>query len=99
VETSEEQSGTTRLWFCLVSYLGPDDTYRCVDRMRPQLQAIVNQGFKGEALIAAMNFIFARLLRDRGGSDEPLLRCTEDFTKLPSALRNKPCPATSSSKR
>ena len=30
----------------------PDDGFRCVDHMKPKLQEIINQGFRGEALIA-----------------------------------------------
>jgi hypothetical protein len=62
--------------------------------MKPKLQGIINQGFQGEALIAAMTLTFAELLRERGGSDEPLLRATEVFTKLPSAARKQTWDAT-----
>jgi hypothetical protein len=30
-----------------------DDGFCCVDHMRPELQEIINQGYRGEALIAA----------------------------------------------
>jgi hypothetical protein len=66
-----------------------DDGFRCVDRMKPKLQEIINQGFRGEALIAAMTLTFAELLRERGGSDKPLLRATEAFTKLPAVARKQ----------
>ena len=67
----------------------PDDGFRRVDHMKPKVQEIINQGFRGEALIAAMTLTFAELLRKRGGSDEPLLRAMDVFTKLPAVARKQ----------
>jgi hypothetical protein len=66
-----------------------DDATACVDRMRPQLQKIINQRFRGEALICAMTTSFAELLRERGGSEEPLTRAMAAFTQLPAVARRQ----------
>jgi hypothetical protein len=57
--------------------------------MKSKLQKIINQGFRGKALIAAMTLTFAELLCERGGSDEPLHRAMEVFTKLPAMARKQ----------
>jgi len=66
-----------------------DDALLCVDRMRPGLQKIINQRFKNDALICAMTTTFAELLRERGGSEEPLIRAAATFSKLPPATRDQ----------
>lgn len=69
----------------------PEDGLRCVSRLKPKLQEVINQGFRGEALRAAMTLTFAELLRERGGSDEPLLRAIEVFTRnCRQRLANRP---------
>jgi hypothetical protein len=66
-----------------------DDAVRCIDRMRPELQNVINRCSGGDALMAAMSISFAELLRDRGGDDEPLLRTMKVFTKFPSKVRKE----------
>ena len=66
-----------------------DDAYLCVDRMQPELQKIINQHFRGEALICAMTTTFAGLLKERGGSDEAITRAVEAFAQLPAAVRKE----------
>jgi hypothetical protein len=66
-----------------------DDAVVCVDRMRPELQKIINQRFRGEALICALTTSFAELLRERGGSEEPLTRAMAVFTQLPAVARGQ----------
>lgn len=66
-----------------------DNALLCVDRMQPGLQNIINQDFKGAALICAMTTAFAELLRERGGSDEPLTRAMAAFSQLPAATREQ----------
>jgi hypothetical protein len=66
-----------------------DNALLCVERMRRTLQNIINQRFKGEALVCAMTTTFAELLRERGGSDEPLTRALGAFSQLPAATREQ----------
>jgi hypothetical protein len=66
-----------------------EDAVVLVDRMRPELQKIINQRFRGEALICAMTTSFTELLRERGGSGEPLTRAMAAFTELPAVARGQ----------
>lgn len=66
-----------------------DDALLCVDRIQPELQNIINQRFRTEALICAMTIAFAELLRERGGSDEPLTRSMAAFAALPATARKQ----------
>jgi hypothetical protein len=66
-----------------------DDAIQCVDRMRSELQKIINQCSRGDALMAAMTICFAELLRDRGGDDQPLKGAMALFAKLPSIARKE----------
>ena len=68
-----------------VNALNPDhdDAHLCVERMKPELQKLIDQRLKPEALLSAMTTAFAELLRERGGNDEPLARALAAFTGLP----------------
>jgi hypothetical protein len=71
------------------SFSREDDAYQCVDRMRPELQKIINQCSSGDAFMTALSICFAELLRDRGGDDEPLLRTMDLFMKRSSKIRKE----------
>jgi hypothetical protein len=65
-----------------------DDAVQCVDHMRPQIQAIIDGRFKGEAVLWALNCAFADLLRQCGGGDFQIKIAVAAYTELDRASRD-----------
>lgn len=59
-----------------------DDAIQCVDHMRPQIQAMIDERFKGEAVLWALNVGFADFLRQRGGGDFQIKKAVAAYTEL-----------------
>src|SRR5262245_45315376 len=59
-----------------------DDAMQCVDRMRPELQSIIDHGFGLNALIWAINMNFAELVKLRGGDDYWVVKVMAAFSEL-----------------
>jgi hypothetical protein len=64
-----------------------DNALLCAEHMGPELQKIIEQRFKAEARLSALTTTFAELLRERGGSNEPLIRAMAAFAELPAHAR------------
>ena len=66
-----------------------NDARACVDAMRPELQRLINQGSRAEALVCAMTLTYAGLIHARGGAEEPLRKAMAAFAQLPRPARKE----------
>lgn len=66
-----------------------DNALFCAERLGPGLQNIIDQRLKAESLLCALTTTFAELLRERGGSNEPLIRAMAAFTEMPALARKQ----------
>ena len=66
-----------------------DDATKCVDRMRPRLQKLIDEGCGADPLMWAINMSFAELARDRGGDDGPIMKLLALFLEFNRARRDQ----------
>jgi hypothetical protein len=59
-----------------------DDAAQCVDRLRPELQNLINQRMALNSLVWAINLNFAELIKLRGGDETCVLLVMERFLDL-----------------